>query len=963
MRTAFTTLCLILGLIVPARGESLPREASVAINSVNGPATKAVTAAKPWPQESSDLKADPNVVWGKLDNGLRYVILPSDAPGRASLQLYMNAGTLMEASDQRGVAHFLEHMAFNGTKHFAPGEMVEYFQRLGMAFGAHTNAYTTLDRTVYMLELPRTTEEMTGQGLTLFRDFLDGMLLENKQIERERRVIFAELLDRNSTGDRAAVPSLQFAMPDTALPQHILPCGTVESVRGLARQRFVDFYETWYTPARATIVVAGKFDVPMVERLIRRHFQDAKARRGEQPDPSMGKVSVGRGTIAGLHFDPDANSVSLSLSVVNPASNKLDSVGRRTQDVVLGMANDILNKRFVKLAATKDAPIQAAGTAYNREFNLAEGPKLAAVCQQAQWKAALAALEQELRRTVQYGFTDAEFEEVKLASLAGIQAVVDQADNRPPVALAGAIVNSLADDKVFVSPADALPVAKRLLANLKKSDCEQALRNAWDSKDVQIWVSGNLRIDGDGAQQILAAYRASQAVPVQAPTGEKVGRWAYTDFGPAGQIVKKDTQKDLDFVQAVFANNVRVNVKRTAFEKNVVRVAIRFGGGLMEMPANKPGLPLFANSTFMQGGLEAHRLTEVNRILADKNVAVGFAVGDDAFELNGSCSPAMLETELQLCAADLSAPAFRPEARQEFLSALPGYFAQLAHTPEGVVNTDLAPFLRSGDARFVLPPLEAEQKFTMDDLKAWLSGPLHNGHMEVAIVGDVDPDAALAFVAKTLGALPKRAAAKPSFATERQIRFPTATKSREFQFVAQTPRAMSLIYWPTDGARNVARDLRTGILADVLNDRLRLKVRQELGATYTPIVSNFSPDAFPDYGFIEAQMTVEPKQAAEIGRLVAKIGADLANGEISDDEFQRAVKPMLSSLDDVVMNNGYWTGVLERCQEDPTVLDSARNLKAQYASMTKQEIQALAQKYLAQGRATVISIVPSEPAK
>ncbi len=148
----------------------------------------------------------------------------------------------------------------------------------------------------------------------------------------------------------------------------------------------------------------------------------------------------------------------------------------------------------------------------------------------------------------------------------------------------------MADDQVFVSPADALAVVKRLLADLKKSDCEQALRKAWDSQDVQIWVDGNLRIDGDGAKQILAAYRASQAVPVQPPAEEKVGRWAYTDFGPAGQIVEKEIQKDLDFVQAVFANNVRVNVKRTAFEKNVVRVAIRFGGGLLEMPADKPGL-------------------------------------------------------------------------------------------------------------------------------------------------------------------------------------------------------------------------------------------------------------------------------------------------------------------------------------------------------------------------------------
>src|SRR5262249_29511828 len=150
------------------------------------------------------------------------------------------------------------------------------------------------------------------------------------------------------------------------------------------------------------------------------------------------------------------------------------------------------------------------------------------------------------------------------------------------------------------------------------------------------------------------------------------------------------------------------------------------------------------------------------------------------------------------------------------------------------------------DPRFVVPSREVEQRFSMNDLKAWIAQPLRHGYMEVTIVGDIDSDAALSVVAKTLGALPKRDAVKPNCAREREIRFAAATKSQEFKFVAQTPRAMSLIYWPTDGARNFARDLRTGVLADIVGDRLRLKIRQELGAAYTPVVSNFSPEAFPD---------------------------------------------------------------------------------------------------------------------
>jgi zinc protease len=250
----------------------------------------------------------------------------------------------------------------------------------------------------------------------------------------------------------------------------------------------------------------------------------------------------------------------------------------------------------------------------------------------------------------------------------------------------------------------------------------------------------------------------------------------------------------------------------------------------------------------------------------------------------------------------------------------------------------------------------------MDDLKDWMDQPLRKGYMEVAIVGDIDPDRALNLVAKTLGALPQRSAVKPSFAKERQIVFPTA-KGQEFRFASQTPRAMDLVCWPTDGSRDAARDLRTGILAQVLGDRVRLKVRQQLGASYSPSVVSAAPDAFPDYGFIEADLTVEPQQAAKIGSLVAKMGADLAAGSIGDDEFDRAMKPMLSNLDVVLSNNGYWLNVLGHCQERPSDLDFVRGVKDTFRSVTKQEIESLAKKYLAEGQATVISVVPASTEK
>ncbi|HEY2148997.1 MAG TPA: pitrilysin family protein, partial [Pirellulales bacterium] len=368
-------------LPVPKSAPAAPKT-----NASDSKSASAITtaAARPWPHELSDIKPDPRIVWGRLDNGLRYLIMPVKTPGRAALQLYIEAGSLMETDEQQGIAHFLEHMAFNGTKHFPAGQMVEYFQRLGMAFGAHTNAETNFDRTVYQIELPRTGEQMTDQGLKLFRDFLDGMLLEKNQIDRERRVIFSEKLARNSAGLRAAAASLQFTMPETLVP-HRLPIGTDKTLRAMSRQQFVDFYEKWYTPGRTTIVAAGNFDAKMVERLVRENFADAKARRGEQPDPSFGKVEPTRGLSANLQVDAEAQQVTISLNSIAPSPKESDTIERRRSELVKLTANLMLNARFAKLANEKDAPIQAAGASLDHELNLADINSVRAVCQPAKW--------------------------------------------------------------------------------------------------------------------------------------------------------------------------------------------------------------------------------------------------------------------------------------------------------------------------------------------------------------------------------------------------------------------------------------------------------------------------------------------------------------------------------------------------------------------------------------------------
>ncbi len=802
MKIPFTAFCITFCMCLSLNADDTDVTNA---DGVGQPPKVAASTDNRFPHETSDLKPDPAAVWGSLDNGLRYVILPHRGqPGRASLRLYINIGSAVEDDDQQGMAHFLEHMAFNGTRNFPAGESLKYFQRLGMAFVAHTNAATGLDSTVYKLELPRVEDELTRQSLTFFRDVLDGMNLDEHEIEQERRVILSEMLARNSANYRSTVAGLQFALPDSKYSRR-MPIGTTDCIRGMSRKQFIDFYETWYTPARATIVAAGDLDANSMRQLIEQHFQDAKARRGEKTNPSFGKITSGQGVAARLHTEKDASATTISLSINRPHSPEPDTAARQRKEIVCALANLMLSTRFEKLAGAPGTCIQNGTASFSETFGFVDQTSAAVVCESKQWAAALRLLEQEVRRAAQYGFTDDEFVRAKAAATAFAQSQADGAETRQPAELADAIVQSLSDKHVFTHPSDDASLVKNMLTDLAKEECHEAFRQSWDSPDVRVFVQGNLELDGDSTKKILSVYGISRLLPVAAPVAADSIQFAYTDFGPVGKIVSRRQHDDLGIVQAVFANKVRVNVKKTPFESNGVRVLVSVGGGLLQAPIDKPGLAQFTNAVFMTGGLQAHSLDEVNRIVSSKHVGLQFGVADDSFQLGGRCAPAELETQLQLTAAFVTAPGYRPEAALQQQKFYDGFYSQLEHTPEGIVERDIKRFMRSGDVRFGFPDREAMRKLSMDDVKAWLEAPLREGYLEVAIVGNVDPDKALGLVAKTFRALSTRAGAAPAFEAERKVTFPVGTKTKEFTFASDNSRAVAVVCWPTGDGADVAR--------------------------------------------------------------------------------------------------------------------------------------------------------------
>ena len=917
-------------------------------------------AALPFEQAESDLKPDPQARFGTLPNGVRYVIRPNHEPkNRASLRLVVHAGSLNEQPDQRGLAHFLEHMAFNGSAHYPPGTLIEFFQRMGMNFGGDTNASTGFDRTIYLLELPDTKETTLAEGLRVFGDYAGSLLLRPEDINKERGIILSEKRTRDSVGYRTAVAQLGFLLHGSLFPER-WPIGQTDIIEHAQREQFERFYNTWYRPDLLSVVVVGDIDAAAVEKQIVAEFSPLQPRAPEHAWPDLGRVDMAnaQGVHVFHHAEPEAPETSVSIGTVESYQHEPDTAANRLKYLPRSLANAIINRRLSILAKKEGAPFTSGSTDVSETFNFFRESTISLSCRKDQWAAALGVADQELRRALEYGFEPAELKEVVADFRNSLDQAVKTAPTRRSESLASEISDTLVDRDVFTSPAEDQALYEPALDHVTVQDCLAALRQAWSAPHRLIMVTGNADIPGDDSATIQAAYEKAHAVAVTAPAKITEQTWGYTDFGQPGQVVKRDHVDDLDVTLVQFANGVRLNLKKTNFESNVIRISLRVGNGQLTEPRDKPGLSAYMSQTFVEGGLGKHSVDDLQRILAGHTVGASFGAGGDAFVGMGSTNRDDLLLELQLMTARLVDPGYRPEAARQATKAIHELYLSLAHTPSGPFTLEVARLLAGGDPRFGLPSETEMLKRNQQEVKDWVTPDLQHGYIELAIVGDLDVDATIEAVAKTFGALPSRDS-RAKLDDLRNVKFPANPIAQSYAIPTEIPKGVVAIYWPTTDGLEIHRTRRMTLLGLVLSDRLRVKVREQLGDAYSPSAGNNPSDVYPGYGYMIANVTIDPPRAEQIADAVTALGADLAGKGVTADELQRAKEPVLTELRESARTNQYWLGaVLSRAQERPQQLDWCRSRYADIESITTADLDALAKQYLPATRASRVIVIP-----
>lgn len=917
--------------------------------------------ATDWAQAHSDLPADPTVLFGKLPNGMRYAIKHNATPkGAVVMRFAIQAGSLQESDAQQGLAHFLEHMAFRGSRHVPEDQVMPGLQRLGMGFGADINASTGWTQTTYKLNLPHNDAATVDAGLMRLREDASELTLAQRAMDDERGVILSEERMTSTPELRSLEAKLRFLLPGS-LTASRMPIGKTDIIQHAPVSLIRDFYSAYYRPERAALIVVGDIDPKAIETKIRDRFTDWKSTGPAGIDPKQSPLGT-LGAQAALFVEPGAPSY-MSLSwVTNPVAT--DTKQFEQKDLLELVGLKIITDRLETLAAGPKHPFTAAGMDFqNNAFHFANLKSINLTLNPQDWRAAVEAAVNSVRRIDQYGVTADEATRVMSEFRAQFQALAAGADTLSSERVADTLVKSVDEDSVDLSPADSLALIDETFKDLTAEKLTAAIRNMMRGHGPLLFLSSPSPIEG-GQAALTAALAAAEKAPLTDMAAAANVAWPYTSFGSPGQVVDRKAIADLQTTFVRFANGVRLTVKPTSFTTGGVEVGLRVGNSRLPLSTDHGNADWAVNDgAFVLGGFKAISFDDALRALAGKVYQVKARTTEDGLILGGHTRPADLATELQVLAAYVSAPGWREGALERARSTATSNLVTEAASPTGLFLRELHGLLQSGDPRRTAPSLAEINSLKMDTFKTLLAKQLASAPLELTVVGDVSVDAAIKAAAETFGALPSRPDTKVVAEVPPPGAFPAPTATPvEIHHKGRADQGGAAIGWPTRDAFDPHTTSALTILKDVIEWRLTEQLRVRDAATYTPEAVSVNSASLAGFGFLLAYTELTSSKMPLFFQTTHAIAADLRANPISADELQRARKPEVERIAHRQQTNSYWAQELIGTQTDPRRLDIVRNALPALEKVSSADVQHVAQTYLVDAKAWEAVVTPEAAA-
>jgi zinc protease len=910
--------------------------AAAALLAAQGPAW----AIDPLPADAKAVP-DPAVRTGTFPNGLRYAIMRNGSPARAvSIRLAVRAGSYDEEEAESGFAHFVEHMAFRSTRQAPEGSLDNRFADLGVAFGRDENAVTGLESTVYQMDLPVAEPAAVSRVLEWLRGAADGILFAPAAVELEKGVVIAEQRARSSpatiVGREAARfqgPELRSLARDTG--------GTEASIRAATPAALQAFYDRWYRPENAVLVIAGDADPAVLLKAAEAAFGSWKGRgaAGVRAKPAtLSKRGLDAFTRSGPSL-PLAGSACRVSPLDGPRDSSLE---RMRRDTLSQIWVTILTDRATQATAKAGSALLGTAPMVNTLPD-ARSACLILVPNQGKWREGLAEAQAELRRFAETGPTPLEVESAAEQLRSRLRAAVYQSGTRSTRDLAQGIAEAELEGLPYLHPREAMRVYDLLVAGLTPADVKRAFESDWSGNGPLLVLTGPEEIS---PAELAAAWRTNEtAAPLATFADPEAAKWAYSKFGKRGKVATR--QERGDFTRLVFRNGVALNFKQTDFQSGGVEIRVRFGHGERGLSVADRMPMMLAAGLFPQGGLGKMDYAQIASALANSTWAFSLEPRPTAFVLNSSTLSDNVEAEMRLLAAYMTDPGFRPLIDEKLPTALDLSYRMFSTDPSFVAGMALERALFPG--RESMPPRERLAAYRAKDFERMLKPILTRSPVEVTIVGDISEENARSAVAATFGALPRRPALPPLPAGPGPFRYfperlpPPVTETHE----GPADKAAAVLAWPLYVATPERRreEYSLLLLRSILETRLLRQVRVVLGKVYAPSVAMSSPDD-ADQGMISVALEGSPQDIGLLTEAALGVADELAKGRISQEEVDAARTPLLASADQAQRENAAWASAIAYAATDPPALRELTGLRSDLEALTLDDVRKAAATWL-----------------
>jgi zinc protease len=908
-----------------------------------------------WAFEHSDVPLDSDFRFGRLDNGLRYIIRHNATPaGTGIVRMDVDAGSLDESEQEQGFAHFVEHMAFNGSARVPEGQMIPLLEREGLAFGADTNASTGFDRTLYKLDLPRADPALLDTALMLMRETAGSLTISQAAIDRERGVVLSEMRDRNSWSLRNTIASTKFFYPGARYAERF-PIGTTQTLNAATAANLRAFYEREYVPSHVTLVIVGDFDVDAVEAGIVRHFNDWTGVPAE-PQPDAGPIRAKDRDRAEIYLDP-ALAERVTVQRNGKYQDEPDSIAQRREGLLRSIGYDIVNRRLQRLSRSAEPPFRGAGFGTGDVFKAGRSTRLIIDTVDGKWRAGLDAAGREYRRALTYGFQPGEVAEQVAQIRTALANAAGSASTRSNAALAQLALSLVDDELVPSTPQSARDRFEAFAPRITPEAVLAAIKRETVALDKPLIRFQGRRAPDGGEAVLRETWRKAMHSRIARETANAAAQFAYTDFGKPGAVVSDTRTPDLGIREVRFANGVMLNLKKTDLETDRVRVSLAIDGGdRLATRAN----PLASEMTpyLDEGGLALHSRDDLDSILAGRTVGFGLSRGDASFDSQVATTPRDLELQLQLLTALMTAPGYRPEGEVQYRQQINNYFAQARATPGSALQADLGAILSDKDPRFSLQKVEDYRQLTYARLQNDIGDRLERGAIEVGVVGDIDEDRTIALIGATLGALPPRETAFRDYSDQPARVFTRDRSARVIRHTGPADQALLRITWSTRDDSDPVETLALEMLERVMRVELTDQLREALGKAYSPSASSYLSHEWKGYGVFTVNASIEVAEVPATRAAIRQVVSELRAAPVSEDILRRARQPMVEGLQNALKSNGGWMALVGRAQSQPDQIARFEQAKARLLALTAADVQAMATRYLAPEAGLEVLVLP-----